>query len=139
MDKISLQNTLRYVNFILGGLVVLCFWVLKDYIIEEQSISFVTSNLDFKEALPSFTLIILLTFSLLIYNRKQDHTAVFKFGYLVYVCLVAIFSLSFGHFRYVVEYEAFGTWVYHVVLCILLIIWNIVFVAIRHCLEKMST
>lgn len=132
MDQIVNKNMLRYVNYIFGCLVLIFYWILEDYLTEELSLGSGYRYMHYNQALPSFSLIILLTVSLFVYHKKQPFTAIFHFSYFVYVCLVTIFSLSFGHYKYVIEYDAFGTWVYHLSLCILLLLWNFSFVVIRN-------
>lgn len=127
---------LRYVNYIFGCLVLIFYWILENYLTEELSLGYGYRYMYFNQALPSFSLIILLTLSLFVYNYKQKCTAIFHFSYFVYVCLVTIFSLSFGYYKYLVEYDAFGTWVYHLSLYILLILWNFLFVVIRSYSKK---
>lgn len=138
MKQIQLQKIFRIVNYSFGIALFIVHWLFMDIIIEELNL-IVTSNSfrssSFEEALPPFAAIVFLTLPLIYYERLRKQL-IYKFAYFMYVGVATTFFLLFGHYKYIIEYESYEAWTYHVILCFILILWNIVYAVFTHKIDK---
>ena len=76
------------------------------------------------EALPTTIATLLLFLPMGSYNRWKDKPYATT-GFILYLIIVFLFFMIITHPRYVIDYQIYEVWIYHNLVCLTIIIWNI--------------
>lgn len=137
------QNQLKKVASIFNRcfivITALCYFTVESYLEKAGIVLLGRSSRILNEPFPSFSIILLLLVSIHFYSRKKDPSTIFGISYLLLICLItALILLPVGYSKYVELYSAFGSWIFHVILCVIFVVWNFAVVVYKFYLKKVT-
>lgn len=138
MKENQLKKIARIFNRSFMVITALFYFTVESYLEKAGIVLLGRSSRGIHEPFPSFSIILLLLVSLHFYSRKRAPSNTFGVLYMTLICLItALILLPIGYLKYVVLYSAFGSWVFHVLLCVIFIIWNFTVVVYKGYMKKL--
>lgn len=137
MDQNQLKKVASIFNRCFIVITALCYFTVESYLEKAGIVLLGRSSRGFHEPFPSFSIILLLLVSIHFYSRKKDPSNIFGISYLLLICLITgLILLPVGYSKYIELYSAFGSWIYHVILCVIFVVWNFAVVGYKYYMKK---